>query len=419
MRLKTKINERTRPPFAAASPGEAGVAFTLLLAGVTGLAPFALQSIAPGLPLLASAIAIPTESAQLLVSLAVLSMAAGAVVYGPAADRFGRRPVLLWGLGLAAVGAAISAMAESFALVLAGRILQSLGAGAGMVLSRAVARDLFEREEAAALIARVTAIMVVAPMLAPTIGGAIIESVGWRGVFWAIAGLAGALWLWTWAAFPETVRVRAPSFDLKSVFGDYRKIARLRVFWRYAGYGAISLSSFFLFVGGAPHVMERSFGVGPAAYGAYFLGIAGAYMAANAVNPWVTRRLGGDRSILLGSWIGLLGAGAAAVVLAMGVSAPWIVVAAAGANSIGAGLAVPNALAGAVGAAPERAGSASGLTSVVQFACAALAAQAAAALPADAPAAVPLGMALAAAASLVVFSVAAPRSTPSNGRIDV
>ncbi|MCI4662328.1 MAG: multidrug effflux MFS transporter [Neomegalonema sp.] len=367
----------------AAQSGQQRFLLIALLAGVTGLGPFALQAIAPSLPVLQEALMITKAQAQLFISLSTLAMAFGALFYGPLADHIGRRPVLIAGLVMSMGGALMAALAPGFALAITGRLIQAIGAGVGMVLSRAIARDLYGRDGAASVISLVTAFMVVAPMIAPILGGVLTEAFGWRSVFVAIAAIATGLLLWTWRSLHESLQTPSPRLDFRSVIEGYRHIAGIRVFWGYAGWSGFSLATFFLFVGGGPAMFHEAYGIGAAEYGLYFFAISGAYMMANFACTRVSRAIGAERAILLGSVLTIGGGILAAGILASGLGGPWTLMVAAMMNAAGGGIGQPNSLAGAISTAPERAGAASGLLSVVQFSLAAIGAQLAALLVAS------------------------------------
>ncbi|MEO1293833.1 MAG: MFS transporter, partial [Pseudomonadota bacterium] len=155
--------EQAQPAPSALRSGE----MIALLAGITALGPFAMQALAPAIPGLGRSLEVSPAEAQLFLSLSTLAMAAGAVLYGPLADYYGRRPIILGGLVLAFVGATIAVLSPGYTMALVGRMVQSVGAATGMILARAVAVDRHGREGAAPVIAQMTAYMVVAPMLAP------------------------------------------------------------------------------------------------------------------------------------------------------------------------------------------------------------------------------------------------------------
>ena len=158
-------------------------ALMALLAGITALAPFSLQIFLPALPAIQASFAVTPGIVQLALSLSILANAIANLAYGPLSDHFGRRPVLLVGLAAFIVGSLACALAPSIELLIVARIVQSIGGAAGMVLARAIVRDLYDRERSASIIAYLTMAMVVAPMLAPTIGAVLLDVASWRAIF--------------------------------------------------------------------------------------------------------------------------------------------------------------------------------------------------------------------------------------------
>ncbi len=156
------MNER--PPVRP----EGTKALLFLLIAITALAPVSLQIFIPALPAIQAGFGTSAGVTQLVLSLSIFANAIATLAYGPLSDRFGRRPVVLAGLIIFVIGSALSAIAPTIGLLIAARIIQSAGAAAGMVLARAIIRDLYDREQAASGIAYLTMAMVVAPMVAPT-----------------------------------------------------------------------------------------------------------------------------------------------------------------------------------------------------------------------------------------------------------
>jgi DHA1 family bicyclomycin/chloramphenicol resistance-like MFS transporter len=265
-----------------------------------------------------------------------------------------------------------------------------------------VAQDLYGKAGSAAVIGKITAAMVVAPMIAPALSGLVVESIGWRGIFALVAGAALLLAIWAWVKLPETAPKSAREHPLAtlSAFGT---IARRRIFWAHAGFGAFSLAGFLFFVGAAPYVMREAYGAGPMVYGLFFIPLAATYMVSNIVCGRLTARFGGRRMIVTGGalTIGAMSAGLMAV--SAGLENPLGLMLPAFFHSIGAGLSVPNSVAGAVGSAPDRAGAASGLLGFFQFLTAALTTQIAGFLPHDTAAPTLAGMTVLSVAGLSCF----------------
>ncbi len=378
------------------------VPLVALLAAVTAIGPFALQALTPALPSISEDFRMPAAVTQLMLSLSLVATALATLVWGPLSDRLGRWPMLVAGMALAAAGSVLAALAPGIWLAVIGRLVQAAGAAAGAVLARAVAQDLYGRERAGGVLGQITAVMVLAPMLAPVLSGLIVETVGWRGVF-ALSGLAAAaLAVWLRAGLPETAP-RAAAETLPATLRGFAEVARVRVFWSNACFGGATLAAFLFFVGAAPYVMQEAYGAGPAVYGFVFIPLAGAYMLSNMVCGRVTARYGPRRTILAGSVLTLGAMGAGLVAMSLGVQHPLGLMVPAMFHSIGAGISVPNAVAGAVGAAPQRAGAASGLFGFLQFMAGAAAAQVAGFLPHGTAMPTVAGMAVLSALGLAGF----------------
>ena len=177
-----------KPPGAATDKD--GVATSrimlLLLVAMTGVAPISLYMLVPALPVLATAFGRDISIAQMTVSLYMVGIACSQIIMGPLSDRFGRRPVLLAGLGLMVVASAACIFAETLPQLIAARFLQALGGATGMVVSRAIIRDLYSRERISSMISLVIAVMMIAQMLSPLTGGLLETAFGWRAIFYVI-----------------------------------------------------------------------------------------------------------------------------------------------------------------------------------------------------------------------------------------
>ena len=339
-----------------------------------------------------------------MLSLSLAAMALATLAWGPLSDRFGRRPIMVAGMAIAALGSALAAFAPSLGVALAGRLMQATGAAAGMVLARAVAQDVYGRGGAAGAIGKITAVMVIAPRVAPAVSGVVVETVGWRGIFAIVAVAATGLALACRWRLPETAPAHGGrgAADILRGFGH---VGTLPDFWRHAAFSTAVLGSFMFFIGIAPYVMEQTFGLGPVVYGLYFIQLAIAYLVANLACGGLSRRFGGERMLLAGGLICMVGPAVAFLLIAAGYVYPMSLFIPAVLHSFGAGLAMPNAMAGAIGAAPGRSGSASSLLGFSQFTFAGLAAQAAGFLPHDTALPAIGGMAVLATAGLAGYVV--------------
>ena len=176
----------------------------LLLMAMTAIGPATLNILVPALPHLVERLATDTATVQLTLSLYLLSLASAQLLLGPLSDRFGRRPVVLAGLALAVLAALAAIAASSINALIGARMVQAIGASTGIVIGRAIIRDLYERERAAAMIGLVTTAMVIAPMISPLIGGILDTAFGWEAIFVFIALFSAVVLVWAAAVLPET-----------------------------------------------------------------------------------------------------------------------------------------------------------------------------------------------------------------------
>ena len=333
----------------------------------------------PSLPGLATRFDSDVATVQLTLSVFLLAFATAQLFYGPLSDRFGRRPVALTGIAIFLVASLGCALATSIEALIAARALQAIGACAGPVLGRAIVRDLFERDQAASVLATMALAMSIAPAIGPILGGFLETHLGWQSSFILLAIIGAVAFAGFFATIPESNRFRdrnalAPS----QLIGRYRQLLGDR---RYIGYVVVcgcGYGGLFCFISGSAPTFMTGFGVGPQTYGFLFafivVGFAiGAYLASR-----LTLRIGGDRMIGFGTlsasagglimtgvaWIDPTGASSFGP---FGLVTPMLLVSGA------AGLIMPNAMAGAAAPFPKMAGAASALLGFAQMGFAALA----------------------------------------------
>jgi DHA1 family bicyclomycin/chloramphenicol resistance-like MFS transporter len=365
----------------------------LLLMALTSIGPTTLNVVVPALPEMANRLASDVATIQLTVSVYLLALAAGQLAMGPLSDRFGRRPVMLMGLTLTAAASVLAISVGTVGSLIAARVLQALGASAGIVVSRAIIRDLFDRNRAAAMIGLVATVMVVVPTLGPLIGGLLEMGFGWESIFLFTAITSAMVVAWAAIALPETRGLNAPPGAQPGFLRDLAGLARSAKFAGYVCAGSFGSATFFAFLGGGPHViitlMERS----AAEYGIWFAISSIGYMAGNYGASRLSTRYGIDRMIWVGIGMEAIGVGMAALMAAFAMHwGPIIVFAPQMIISFGNGLLLPGAIAGAVSVRPQAAGTAAGITGFSQMAIGAAITQYAGTLLAESETAVPLAM---------------------------
>lgn len=338
-----------------------------LLVVISMLGPLALNILLPSLPGLVQVFGASRETVQLTLSLFLAGMAVSQLVLGPLADRFGRRPVLLWALVIFIAASAAACLAATIDGLIVARIAQAVGATAGITLARAIVRDLYARDQAASMIGYVTMGMVVAPMLAPSLGGALDERFGWRAIFVACLVLGMLALLATAFLLPETRPRSMSHVGAGEIARRTLRLLRNRRFLGYAATSALVSAAFFSFVGGAPYLIIDVLGLDKSVYGLWFVLTAGGYMVGNFISGRYSQRVGIERMIVIGCVSALLGSGLilalawAASPSATALFVPMILV------SLGNGFVMPNAIAAGVSVDPEAAGAASGLMGFLQM----------------------------------------------------
>lgn len=331
----------------------------LIVATATG--PLALNIFVPSMPGLVDVFQSDYATVQLCLTLYLAALGVAQLAYGPISDRFGRRPALIGGLIIYVVANLACMLAWSIESLIVGRVLQAIGSCAGMVLGRAIVRDVYDRDRAAGAIALITMAMAVAPAMAPAIGGMMDAHFGWRAAFLVPTAMGLVVLIGTIARLNETNLNPIPSIDLTAMLRNYGSLLRSRAFIGYAGNTAMSVGAFFSFIAGAPYVMIEIMDRGPEEYGFYFVLISVGYMTGNFLANRLSRKLGIDRMIPIGVGVSLCGAGVGFALVIADVVTPGAVFLPMCAIAIGNGLSQPNGIAGAVSVKPLIAGAASGL----------------------------------------------------------
>jgi DHA1 family bicyclomycin/chloramphenicol resistance-like MFS transporter len=348
-------------------------ALTALLAGISAVGPLTTDMYLPSLPDIARLLGASTAEVQLTISAYLIGFAVGQILYGPVSDRHGRKPVLLAAVALYCAASLACALSTSIEMLIVARAMQALGGSGGIVLARAIVRDLYSGARAGRELSLIGSVMALAPVLAPIVGGVLQTGLGWRSVFFAMvaAGLAGAGVVWL--LLPETLAARAvepvsPASMLKS----YCVVARNPAYLAYLGLASTSYAGLFAWISGASFVLQNLYGLSPFNFGvAFALGSVG-FMAGATLAARLVVRLGLDATIGIGC--GAVSAGGLGMVaaLALGLTSAASLVLPMAIFLAGLGLVLPQSIAGAMTPFPQHAGSASALLGFIQQSVAAL-----------------------------------------------
>ncbi|WP_245263233.1 multidrug effflux MFS transporter [Azorhizobium doebereinerae] len=338
-----------------------------ILSLLMGFASISTDLYLPAMPAMGHALGTSSGMMEWTVSGYLIGFSLGQLLWGPVSDRHGRRPPVAVGLVLFVIGSAGCALAGSASAIIGWRVVQAVGASAGVVLSRAMVRDLFEGPRAAQMLSTLITVMAIAPLLGPVAGGEILALAGWRAIFWILVGV-GLLTLFALPTLPETLPVERRSREpLGRALMGYGALLGDRRLLGYAGAGGFFYGGMFAYIAGTPFSYITYHHVPAQLYGLLFAaGIIG-IMATNMINARLVVRFGSDRLLTYGT----MGAAGAALVLALaartdwgrlwGLAAPLFVFVSA------TGFIVANSIAGALNDFPERAGAVSALVGALQY----------------------------------------------------
>jgi len=347
-------------------------ALTALLAALSAIGPLTTDMYLPSLPDIARALGAPTAQVQLTISAYLFGFAVGQILYGPVSDRHGRKPVLLAAVGLYCAASLACALSTSIEMLIAARALQALGGSGGIVLARAIVRDLYSGARAGRELSMIGSVMALAPVLAPIVGGALQTGFGWRSVFLTLvaAGLFGAGVIWM--LLPETLSRRAEPLSASSMLKSYGVVARNPAYLAYLGLASTSYAGLFAWISGASFVLQNLYGLTPFDFGvAFALGSVG-YMTGATLAARMVVRLGLDRTIGFGGCACAAGGLGMVATVALGLTSAISLVLPMAIFLAGLGMVLPQSIAGAMTPFPERAGTASALLGFVQQSVAAL-----------------------------------------------
>jgi DHA1 family bicyclomycin/chloramphenicol resistance-like MFS transporter len=366
-----------------------------LIAGsaiIGSIGTFSLHVLLPALPAIADAMRVGPHAAQLLISLSILAVALGNLTVAPLSDRYGRRSIVLLALGLFVLGSAGGIVASTLDWLVAARVVQAFGGGAAMSVMRATLLDHFGPAKAASALAATATAILVAPMVAPTIGGFVLEWLDWRAVF-ALSGVLGfAVFLFASRSLRDARRADRSAGPSLRYAANYRRLLRSREYRAFLVYGACMVSMIYTFVTGAPYVAIDVLGVSPSRFGLLLFFPAVASFAGFLLAARITGRLGGQRMMRSGAMIAFAGTLAMAALALAGFRHPVALFVPGMAIGFANAIAAPSATIGAISRDPEIAGAASGLLGFLQLVTAAASTQLVAALTAHSP--VPLSLVL-------------------------
>lgn len=381
----------------------------MVLGMLSTFGPISLDLYLPALPALASDLSASTSAAQLSITACLLGLATGQLVAGPLSDQFGRRRPLVVGLALYLLASAACALAPTIELLVVLRLVQGLAGAAGIVIARAVARDLYAGRRLVVIFSRLILVNGLAPILAPVIGGQLALVTSWRGIFVVLAAFGVVLLAAGIFGVPESLPPdRRRAGGVRDTLRSFRTLLRDRLFVAVVLAAGLAGASMFAYIAGATFVLQRLYGLSAQqfsfAFGSNALGI----VILGQVGAGLARRWSPQRVMALGLLLNLAGAAGLAGTVLVGLGLPYLL----GSLFVmvsALGLVFPTSTALALADHPARAGSASSLLGLGQYLLGALVAPLVGLAGEDT--AVPMGIVAAscsALATVIFFGVALP-----------
>jgi MFS transporter, DHA1 family, multidrug resistance protein len=349
------------------------IGLTALLALLVAFGPVATDMYVPSMPDIGRLLGASTAEVQLTLSSYLVGFAIGQIIYGPISDRYGRKPVLLTALLLFCAASLACAVAPTIETLIAARTLQALGGAGAIVLARAIVRDLYAGDRAGRELSRMGAIMSIAPVGAPLIGGIVQTVFGWRANFIIVVGVGLVATLIAWRSLPETLHHRSPEpISIVKILRDYCALVKNRALLAHLGIVSASYAGLLAWISGSPFVLQNLYGLSPFGFAvAFAIACVGALIGAAIAAPLVMR-IGLDLTIGLGTLALAVGGFAMVAAVTFGSSFVPALVLSMLLYHAGLGLAMPQAIAGALTPFPDHAGAASSLVGFAQQTSAAL-----------------------------------------------
>ena len=343
----------------------------LILGALSAFGPLAIDFYLPGFPAIASAFGTDEKHVQLTLASYFLGLSIGQLAYGPVADRFGRRIPLLFGVTLFTLASLACAFAPNLDWLIGARFVQALGGCAGMVIARAIVSDKCDAVQSAKVFSQLMLVMGLAPILAPMLGGLLVNLYGWQSIFISLTAFSALASLAVALGLPESMPASHPRQPLAGALKQYRSLLGDRIFLGHALTGGIAMAGMFSYIAGSPFVFIKLYGVPAEHYGWLFGTNAAGFILIAQLNARLVGKRGPAFLLSRTIWIYLAAALVLLAITGLRTEQLWPLLVPLFVCIASLGCIIPNASACAMNGQWARAGSASAMLGCLQFSVAA------------------------------------------------
>ncbi len=341
---------------------------TLALVSASIVSPIGINIILPSMSSMQREFSSNYGTVQLTLSLFLASVAATQIIVGPLSDRFGRRPILLGGMAIFVAASLLAVVAPNVESLIGIRILQGAGGCTGIVLGRAIIRDVYDRRKAASMIGYVTMAYALGPMVAPMLGGYLQEMFGWRAQFYFLAAIGAVAFAVSWHWIGETNATPTARISFGTMFRDFGMLVSDRMFMLFTLVSATGAGIYFSFLGGASYISDTLLSLRPTEFGLWFMLVSLGYSLGNFVSGRYAERIGVRWMMFAGSLAAMIAITGITVGFWLGHGSAVMLFTGMLVIAVSNGLVLPSAIAGAISVRPDIAGAASGLSGAMQMA---------------------------------------------------
>jgi MFS transporter, DHA1 family, multidrug resistance protein len=340
----------------------------ILLTLLLGIQPVTTDLYLPALPALTDGFGAHTAQAQLTLTALLLAFGASQLIWGPLSDRFGRRPILLWGLGLYAAASVLAAIAPSMQALVFARALQGAAMGAAVMCARAIVRDLYAPELGARVMSKGLTGLGLFAVVSPPLGGWVAQALGWRAALGLLAVFGVCTLVFVALRYQETLR--APKLDAlqpTAMLRAWGQILQHPTFWAWALLQTASYGGLFTFLAASSFVFLKVYGLSPSTYGLLMCTASGTYIAGTFLCRWLLPRYGLKRSVRVAGALSLAGGSGVGLLALMGWHQPAAFLLPFYLFMLGHGIHQPCSQSGALGPFPQMAGTAAALAGFIMM----------------------------------------------------